>query len=269
METSMSLKKSTIPRKPGARDARVLAQHAEVRAVGDSSSREFIARVIQYNVVDDYGTVWLPGCFADSLNTRMPRVAWAHSWQDPIGVYKEVVKDDGQVLELLGKLSEFEAVPRARQAWAQMDDGTIDQFSVGFTRRTWHDIMPGVEVPGVSQAQLDAWRAAGAWEVMVKADLDEASPVLVGAVPGTALLAVRAAGMVDIDQVVELAKRVKAGELSQEEAQAAVTLLAGEAVQAEEQETGEPPAEGAQLEAEAEVEQLLAEAEDVLARGRR
>lgn len=36
------------------------------------------------------------------------------------------------------------------------------------------------------------------------------------------------AGMVDIDEVVDLARRVKVGELSQDEALAAVALLAGE-----------------------------------------
>lgn len=262
----MTLKKSGVPRKPGARDSRTVAHAAEVRVVGDSSSREFIARVLTYNTVDDYGTVWLPGCFTDSLASRMPVVAWAHSWQEPIGRYKEVVKDDGQVLELLGKLSDFDAVPRARQAWAQMDDGTIDQFSVGFTRRTWHDLMPGAEVPGVPEATVAAWRAGGGWEAMAKADLDEASPVLVGAVPGTALLAVRAAGMVDIDQVVDLARRVKAGELSQDEALAAVALLAGD-TEAGEQVIEEDPAAQAALDAEA--EELLAEADEVMSRSRR
>lgn len=262
----MTIKNSGVPRQPGARDSRTLAQRAEVRVVGDSSSREFIARVLTYNTVDDYGTVWLPGCFTDSLSSRMPVVAWAHSWQEPIGRYKEVVKDDGQVLELLGKLSDFDAVPRARQAWAQMDDGTIDQFSVGFTRRTWHDLIPGTEVPGVPEATVNAWRAEGGWEAMAKADLDEASPVLVGAVPGTALLAVRAAGMVDIDQVVDLARRVKAGELSQDEALAAVALLAGE-TEAGEQVLEEDVAAQAALDAEA--EELLAEADEILTRSRR
>lgn len=156
---------------------------AEVRKVGDGTKREFIARVMVYNTVDDYGTIWAPGCFKESLSKRMPVVAWAHSWTEPVGRYREVVKDDGQVLELLGKLSDFDAVPRARQAWAQMDDGTIDQFSVGFTRRKWLD--------GGDLSEQD--RAAGAVERMLQADLDEASPVLVGAVPGTALIGTRGA----------------------------------------------------------------------------
>lgn len=265
----MTTKRTGVPRQPGAHDRRTAAAHAEVRVVGDGSAREFIARVVNYNVVDDYGTVWLPGCFTDSLATRMPVVAWAHSWQDPIGRYAEVVRDDSTALELLGKLDDFDAVPRARQAFAQFQSGTLDQFSVGFTRRTWHDLTPGAEVPGVDEATVARWRSEGGWEAMAKADLDEASPVLVGAVPGTALLAVRTAGMVDVDQVVDLARRVKDGEISQEEALTAVALLAGQPADdtGDEPPVEQPGAEAEQLEQEAEA--LLAEAEDVLARSRR
>lgn len=221
--------------RPGEKDRRAVGQRAEVRVVGDGSAREFIARVLTYETVDDYGTVWLPGCFAESLATRMPVVAWAHSWQEPIGRYQEIVRDDGEALELLGKLDDFDAVPRARQAFAQFQSGTLDQFSVGFTRRTWHELIQGAEVPDVPEAKIEAWRGGGAWEVMVKADLDEASPVLVGAVPGTNLLAVRAAGQVPLDDVVELARRVKAGEITQDEAQTVLTLLAGEEAKSLEQ----------------------------------
>lgn len=157
------------------------------RAVGGSARASqaaqgrFTARVLSYNVVDDYGTVWLPGCFADSLRTRMPRVAWAHSWVEPIGQYVRVVADSAQQgLVLEGQLDDFDAVPRARQAFAQLKSGTMSNFSVGFTRLDWRHPTPDEQKrwPGVA-------------EVMIQALLDEASPVIVGAVPGTALLDVR------------------------------------------------------------------------------
>lgn len=265
----MSVKKARPPR-AGDRDRRTVGQRAEVRVVGDDSAREFIARVLTYNTVDDYGTVWLPGCFTASLATRMPVVAWAHQWTEPIGRYVEVVRDDSEVLELLGRLDDFDDVPRARQAYSQFKSGTLDQFSVGFTRRTWHDLTPGVQVPGVADAQLDGWRAAGAWEMMVAADLDEASPVLVGAVPGTSLLAVRAAGQVPLDDVVELARRVKAGELTQEEARTALDLLAGAEPLSAAEETEIPADDGAAPAVEqVDVDALLAEADAALARSRR
>lgn len=210
--TDAAVRKHTV----GEKDTRTVAQRAEVRVV-DDSKRQFTARVVTYNAIDDYGTIWKPGCFDESLQARMPRIAWAHRWDDPIGHYTEVVSNDERGgLVLLGQLSDFDAVPRARQAYAQMKDGTIDQFSVGFTRQKW------------SNVDDDALRAAGAYEEMHKALLDEASPVLVGAVPGTALLGVRSGGKVPLDDVVELARRVKAGELSHEEADVALQLIAGE-----------------------------------------
>lgn len=232
-----------------------LAKSAEFRVVGDGDAREFIARVLTYNTVDDYGTVWLPGCFDASLAERMPVVAWAHQWTEPIGRYVEVVRNDDEVLELLGRLDDFDDVPRARQAYSQFKSGTLDQFSVGFTRQKWSIIDDPDSAP------------AGAREEMIQALLDEVSPVLVGAVQGTSLLAVRAAGKVDIDQVVELARRVKAGELTHEEADEALTLLAGEppagAVEPPPVEDVTPPAD------DAEVTALLEEADAVLARSRR
>ena len=263
----MSRKKTGVAR-AGEHDRRTLATRAEVRVVGDGSKREFIARVMNYNVVDDYGTVWLPGTFTESLAVRMPVVAWAHSWQEPIGRYQEVVEDNDRYLDLLGRLDDFDAVPRARQAYAQFQSGTLDQFSVGFTRRTWHDLMPGVEVPGVPTEQLEQWRGAGAWEVMTKADLDEASPVLVGAVPGTQLLGVRAGGQVAVDAVVELARRVRAGDLSHDEAKTALDLLAGDEPAAVEALVADDQA-GVAADEDALVAELLAEADAALTRGRR
>jgi HK97 family phage prohead protease len=229
----------------------------EIRMVGKSDSREFIARAIRYNVVDDYKTIWSPGTFSDSLKTRMPRIAWAHSWTDPIGVYKEVVADNSQHLDLLGKLSDFDAVPRARQAHAQMQDGTIDNFSVGFGRQEW------TRVGDLDESD----QRAGAMERMTKATLDEVSPVLVGAVPGTALLAVRSArGKVDLEAVIELARHVKAGDLTVEEADEAVRML-----------TLEPSVEGEpkpgdlvdEAEAAAALEEVMSELDDALTRSRR
>lgn len=240
----------------GEQDTRTLAPKAEVRVV-DEGKRQFTAKVLTYNTIDDYGTIWKPGCFDESLSARMPRIAWAHRWDDPIGHYTEVVKNserDGLIL--LGQLSDFDAVPRARQAYSQMKDGTIDQFSVGFTRQKW------------SNVDDDELRAAGAYEEMQKALLDEASPVLVGAVQGTALLGVRSGGKVPLDDVVELARRVKAGELSREEADVALQLIAGEVPDLSSSASSD---EGTVEDAEAEalLEEVIAELDDALTRSRR
>ena len=241
----------------GEKDNRAVARKAEVRVV-DEGKRQFTAKVLTYNEIDDYGTIWAPGCFDESLKQRMPRIAWAHSWQDPIGHYIEVVKNDERSgLVLLGQLSDFDDVPRARQCYSQMKDGTIDQFSVGFTRQQWTNVD-------------DELRAQGAWELMQKALLDEASPVLVGAVPGTALLGVRSGGKVPIDNIVELAKKVRAGELTHEEADVALQLIAGEVPDLGSSSTLDEGTEGVdEADAEAVLEEALAELDGALTRSRR
>lgn len=140
---------------------------------------QFIARVMRYNTLDDYRTLFRPGCFDASLTRGLPKICWDHNWAEPLGRYTQIVRNDAEVLDLLGVFDDFDAVPQARRAHAQLLSGTIDQFSVGFTR-------------------LDD-EATGTWDgntypeprAITRATLDEASLVLFGAVPGTELVGVR------------------------------------------------------------------------------
>lgn len=197
--------------------------------VADDDSRTFEAVVMVYDVVDDYETVFDAGCFAASLTERMPRICWAHDWSDPLGRYVDYVDTD-ETLTLIGEFDDFDAVPRARQAYAQLRSGTIDQFSVGFSN--------------VSTERTD--------DIVhfTKATLDEASLVLVGAVPGTKLVGVRAAGLVrevPMETVIALAKEKAAGNLTDAEAQAALELAAGTPVSTEESEETVTDAEAVAL----------------------
>lgn len=185
----------------------------EVRVSDDGHRVEAV--VLVYNVVDDYRTVFRPGCFAESLEKRMPRMCWGHDWLDPIGRWTDY-KDTDTELTLVGALDDFDAVPRARQASSQMKSGTIDQFSVGFMRLA-------DEV--VDEDEFDE-RGITA---IVKGGLDETSPVLVAAVPGTHLVDIRSArraALVQVDAAIEMQRRVTEGEISQEEAEAAMRLMA-------------------------------------------
>lgn len=188
----------------------------EIRASADS--RTFEAVVVNYGVIDDYKTIFDPGVFTQSLEERMPRITWAHDWAEPLGRYVDY-KDSSEGLTLVGEFDDFEAVPRARQAHAQLLSGTIDQFSVGFHRKeggTYED-----------DQGITHFRRLG---------LDEAALVLVGAVPGTKLVSVRSAlGLREVPQefVVELGKKIAAGELTQAEAKAALDLASGEPVKPE------------------------------------
>lgn len=214
----------------------------EVRVTDDAGGRTFEAVVVRYGVIDDYGTRFRAGCFTDSLSERLPRICWAHRWDEPLGRYVDY-RDTGTELTLIGELDDFDAVPRARQASAQLASGTIDQFSVGFMRLADELVDPD-EVGG----------RRGVYDI-TEAQLDEVSLVLVGAVPGTELVGVRStrAAGVAVDDVVELGRRVDRGEISQEEAQAALDLLAGESGE----EGGDDPPSG-------DVAGALAEADAVL-----
>lgn len=217
---------------------------AEVR-MPDPEGKTFEAVVLRYNVVDDYDTRFRPGVFAESLAQRLPRICWAHRWDEPLGRYVDF-RDTDTELTLIGEFDDFEAVPRAKQASAQLRSRTIDQFSVGFMRLASEDVDPE-EVMG-QRGVVD----------ITKGQLDEVSLVLVGAVPGTKLLAVRSGGTatVDTDALVEIAKRKAAGELTDAEAQAALDLLSGP----------DPAILSANPEPEIEddTDDVLAEADDVL-----
>jgi HK97 family phage prohead protease len=168
-------------------------QPLEIRATPEKGEGTFTAVVLQYNVRDDYNTEFAPGVFDESMRRSMPRIAWGHDWREVIGRWTDW-KADGQRLALDGRLdlqmvdvtddegkvvNRFPAVPLAHQAYAQLQSGTVDEFSVGFMPESWTDVQDG-----------DDW-----YRVFTKGRLDEVSIVLAGAVPGTKLLAVRSAGL--------------------------------------------------------------------------
>lgn len=185
----------------------------EVRVADDGRTVEAV--VLRYGVIDDYGTMFAPGVFTESLQARMPRIVWSHDWADPIGRWVDY-RDTDTELTLIGELDDFDAVPRARQAAAQLASGTIDQFSVGFMRLADEAVDPD---------EVDGRR--GIYRI-TKGQLDEASLVLRGAVPGTHLVAVRSPVQVSVDAAVDLARRMQAGEITSEEAKAALELLGGD-----------------------------------------
>lgn len=147
------------------------------RALDDKQGR-FQARVMHYDVVDDYRTLFAPGLFRESLEARLPRVVWAHDWAEPLGRYIDY-DDTATHLDLIGEFDDFDDVPRARQAYAQLKSGTIDEFSVGFMPMDGEEVMIDEEY----------------YFRFTRARLDEVSLVLAGAVPNTKLLALRQSEM--------------------------------------------------------------------------
>lgn len=88
---------------------------------------------------DSAGDILVKGCFAKSINERGPQsdtnrkiaFLWQHDMYDPIGKVLEIEElDDGAYATV--QLSNFDAVPNAKRAWYQLNDGDINQFSFGF-----------------------------------------------------------------------------------------------------------------------------------------
>lgn len=232
-------------------------RRGQVRAVGEQGTVEVLA--VAYGVVDDYGSLWVPGVFTKSLAQRMPTFAWAHSWDEPIGRGIDSREDPavGQYVTL--RLDLDDDVPRARQAYKQMQSGTLDDVSVGFWPRDVREPTDDErrDYPGVR-------------EVIVEADLDEVSVVLRGAVPGAKVGSVRDARgqVVPEDAVVSMAKKVAAGEMSEAEAKVALNLLGSD--DGTDEQPGEEDAEtGDADDAEAALAEADAALEAVTDRGRR
>ena len=198
----------------------------EFRDVPGSDGRQKWATAVTYNVADEYGSLWRPNVFDAGLTERMPTILYGHDWGSLEHVLGSGI-DWRQTPDDVGPpgvdvLMEFADVPAAKLAMqllapsATSKGAVLRDVSVGFARQEW------AKRDGLTPEEL----ATGADEAIIKATMDELSLVIRGAVPGAQVRGRR--GVVDLDAVVEIAKRKAAGELTDEQAQAAVALLAGD-----------------------------------------
>jgi len=160
----------------------------------------FTAKLVSYGVPDSYRTSWQQGVFTRALNERADAghsipVVWNHDWADPVGrVVNYRDEQDGFYGDV--ELDDFDAVPRAKQAYAQMRSGTMAQFSFAFSRG---DEEEDTEHRGVMrQTSVDT--------------VPEFSIVLNGAVPGTGPQSMRSAQL-DLDAITSVFERHAKGEL--------------------------------------------------------
>lgn len=171
----------------------------EIRATDVAGKPGVTLHAIRPGVVDDYGSLWSADAFDAALGTRLPVLCWSHDWTDPLGPavgYR--TGPDGPDVDFV--FSDFDAVPQARRAHAQVMDGTIVDCSVGFSNTRRRDPTPEevAQYPGVR-------------EVILSADLDEISLVMRGAVPGAKVLAVRSDEMVSKQVAANLIAQLGAG----------------------------------------------------------
>jgi hypothetical protein len=207
--------------------------HPEIRAVDGSNGRQFWAMPLAYEVVDDYGTIWTEGVFDASVRERMPTLLYGHDWSDLTNILGRGIdyQDTREGPRTLFELTDFDSHPHTRQVAAQINEGTMVDMSVGFDRRRWFGPGKGSDGPlGVADVELRGPTGVRALERMVEAGWDETSLVVRGAVPGAKVLTgvrtVKVRGAtVTMDDVVELAKRKAAGEITEAEALEALKML--------------------------------------------
>ena len=149
------------------------------------------AVVSVFNNVDSVGDRVLPGFFEQSLKGKMPKGVWMHDWNAPVAKTleaRELYPNDPllpDVLKGLGGLyvkAKFnQNTQRGREAFSDIKEGIIDEFSIGYS------------------VQEDRIAPDGARE-LVKGTLFEWSPVLFGANPQTAIVSAKGLTQ-DIDDV--------------------------------------------------------------------
>lgn len=166
-------------------------QSVEFKAVdADLGIAEMIVSV--FSNVDSGGEVVLPGFFNESLATRRtsdgrPRVkgVWSHDWKTPVAKTldaKELEAGDERLPESIRDLGglwvqgQFNMeTQRGREAFSDLKFGSIDEFSIGY------------------QVLEDRFDPKTGTRYLIKGDLFEWSPVLLGMNEATALIGTKTA----------------------------------------------------------------------------
>ena len=116
-------------------------QQTHVKAFTEKDSEGktlYILRVkfADFGTIDNSRDMMQQGAFARSIEAstksrRKIAFCWQHDKKDPIGKIRLIEETpDGAFCEVV--LSDFDAVPNAKRAWAQVLDGTLDQASFGY-----------------------------------------------------------------------------------------------------------------------------------------
>lgn len=112
---------------------------AKEASVVDNDSHVIEVKFASFGNVDSDGDLLVKGCFAKSISDRGPESStnrkiaflWQHDMRDPIGkILKMEEREDGAYAVV--QLSDFDAVPNAKRAYCQLQDGVLNQFSFGY-----------------------------------------------------------------------------------------------------------------------------------------
>lgn len=168
-----------------------VAQEGQVRDVDDGKRQVLVS--IPWEVLDTYNTDFERSAFDEFLGQRMPVMCWQHQRSEPIGRAVSSSKSTA-ANEFVAQFSDFDAVPRARQAFAQIRDKEITDFSFGF------DQAKSIPHPSVRGAIR-----------FTHARMPELSPVTIGAIPGAVAVGIRAEA-----EVANIRGLIEAGAISEE-----------------------------------------------------
>jgi HK97 family phage prohead protease len=149
-----------------------VAPEGSVRDMDDTKRQALVS--FPWEVLDTYKTDFERSAFDAELAVRLPTACWQHIRSEPIGRAIEHQKTS-KANELRVQFSDFDAVPRARQAFTQMRDGDIEDWSYGF------DKAKSIKHPDGDPTH----------NRFMQARMAEISPVTVGSIPGATTLGVR------------------------------------------------------------------------------
>lgn len=210
----------------------------EIRSV-DTTAKTALIRTVQYNVVDSYGSVWEPGVFSDSLRQRKPSAVWGHREWEIFGSVRDFDDSSPHYLDTEIKFADFNDVPLARMAYSLMKDGHVKDTSFRFARYDggWSDTRNDPNYKPTLDGEVERIR---------RARLDEVSPVLVGAVPGSQVMDVRSDGKTLRLSAADIYSQVACGRLDIRDALAALDgierpVTKGEALRSPDTQHGSEP----------------------------
>ena len=131
--------KKILQKKEQAGNKRLRKITAKEASVVDNDSHVIEVKFASFGNVDSDGDLLVKGCFAKSISDRGPESStnrkiaflWQHDMRDPIGkILKMEEREDGAYAVV--QLSDFDAVPNAKRAYCQLQDGVLNQFSFGY-----------------------------------------------------------------------------------------------------------------------------------------
>lgn len=103
----------------------------EIKASEDDGIRSFEAYGSTFGNIDSYKDIVMKGAFTNSLQKRMPKLAYQHDYTKLVGVIKNAEEDE---IGLRVK-GEFIDTPLGNQVYQEVKSGAINEMSIGYATK--------------------------------------------------------------------------------------------------------------------------------------